>query len=344
MAKFRDSAVDSIGHFEQAQPTANGQGSGRMTPPLSGRPPQAPFAATTGHGGLDALGADGASNQDPSVLDRSIGDILSDLRSLGADKVEKILHHQRQAGVRFGEAAVALGFVSKDDVLYALSQQFHYPYAPEESRSHNPELVTLNEPFGARAEYFRAMRTQLTMRAFVEGEPRRAVAIISPDTRDGKTYCAANLAVTLAQLGGRTLLVDGDMRGPRLHQVFGVPNKVGLSGILSGRSDRQVIQQVAGVPSLFVLPVGITPPNPLELAERPAFGLLMRELAVKFDHVLVDTPAAIYGSDASVIAARCGSAMIIARKNKAKVALLQDLVASFSGSPVKLVGVVLNEF
>ncbi len=279
-----------------------------------------------------------------AVVDRSIGDILAELRNLDAEQVDRVLQHQRENGLRFGEAAVALRLVSKEDVLFALSQQFHYPYAPEEKRAHTPELITLNEPFSARAEYFRALRTQLTMRAFVEGEPRRAVAVISPDTGDGKTYCVANLAVTLAQLGGRTLLVDADMRGPRLHQVFDLPNKAGLSGILSGRSDRQVIQQVPGVSSLFVLPVGTTPPNPLELAERPAFGLLMRELASKFDHVLVDTPAAIYGSDASVIAARCGLAMIVARKNKAKVELLQDLVASFAGSPAKLVGVVVNEF
>jgi len=340
MAKFRDSAINIHGANEigglHGQPTANH------------RPPNVLPLASQALNGFGSTASDGSTGTgqtgEPAVLDRSIGDILADLRDLSADKVEKILHHQREAGVRFGEAAVALGLVTKDDVLFALSQQFHYPYAPEEKRKHTPELVTLNEPFSVRAEYFRALRTQLTMRAFVEGEPRRAVAMISPDTGDGKTYCASNLAVTLAQLGGRTLLVDADMRGPRVHQVFGLPNTVGLSGILSGRSDRQVIQQVAGVPSLFVLPVGTTPPNPLELVERPAFGLLIRELASKFDHVLVDTPAAVFGSDCGVIAARCGMAMVVARKNKARVALLQDLVASFAGSPAKLVGVVMNEF
>ncbi len=334
MAKFRDSSVDVPSLVEAAAAHANNYPP-RVTPPLS---------AVSINGSLGAGAAKDVPDDESAALDRSIGDILSELRNLNVEQVEKVLHHQRETGVRFGEAAVSLGLVTKEDVLFALSQQFHYPYAPEEKRINTPELVTLNEPFGARAEYFRAMRTQLTMRAFAEGEMRRAVAIISPDTGDGKTYCAANLAVTLAQLGGRTLLVDADMRGPRLHQVFGLSNKTGLSGILSGRADRQVIQQVAGVPSLFVLPVGTTPPNPLELAERPAFGLLMRELAAKFDHVLVDTPAAIYGSDASVIAARCGSAMIVARKNKAKIDLLQDLVASFAGSPAKLVGVVMNEF
>ena len=98
------------------------------------------------------------------------------------------------------------------------------------------------------------------------------------------------------------------------------------------------------MPSLFVLPVGITPPNPLELVERPAFGLLVRELLSKFDHVVVDTPAAVHGSDSAVIAARCGAALVVARQNKARVAALQELVANLAETPAKLVGVVYNEF
>ncbi len=284
-----------------------------------------------------------AAGDDAEVHDRSIGDIIAELRNLSAEQVEKVLEHQRATGVRFGEAAVALGFASKEDVLFALAQQFHYPYAPEEERKLSPELVALNEPFSPRAEYFRALRSQLMMRLFQEGEPRRAVAIISPDAGDGKTYCACNLAVALAQLGGRTLLVDADMRGPRVHEMFRLQNRTGLSGILSGRADKGVIQQVPSVPSLFILPVGTTPPNPLELVERPAFGLLMRELAAKFDHVVVDTPAGVYGADAAVVAARCGSALVIARKDASRVAMLQELVASFEGSHVKLAGVVVNE-
>ncbi len=286
----------------------------------------------------------GVGANDSTVLDRSIGDILAELRNLSAEQVEQILAHQRAHGVRFGEAAVALGLASRDDVLFALAQQFHYPYAPEEQRQVSPELVALREPFGPRAEAFRALRSHVIMRLFNEPGPRSAVAVISPDAGDGKTYCTANLAVSLAQLGGRTLLVDADLRGPRQHQVFGLTNRAGLSGILSGRSDNQVIQQVPGVESLFVLPVGTTPPNPLELVERPAFGLLMRELTSKFDHVVVDTPAAVYGADASVIAARCGAALVIARKHASRVAWLQELLASFDGSPVKVAGVVMNEY
>ena len=102
--------------------------------------------------------------------------------------------------------------------------------------------------------------------------------------------------------------------------------------------------QIPDVPSLFLLPVGITPPNPLELVERPAFGLLMRELVNKFDHVVVDTPAAIYGSDSAVIAARCGAALVIARQDRSRVAQLEDLVANVSETSAKIAGVIVNEF
>ena len=288
----------------------------------------------------------GASYDDGKVAvhDRSIGDIISETRNLTAEQIERVLDYQREKGVRFGEAAIALGFASTDDVLFALSQQFHYPYAPEERRKVNPELVSLNQPFSHQAESFRAVRSQLMMRLFNEGEPRRALAIVSPDSGDGKTYFAANLAVALAQLGGRTLLVDADLRGPRQHEVFNVSNEAGLSGILSGRAETKVVQQVPDVPSLFLLPVGITPPNPLELIERPAFGLLMRELISKFDHVIVDTPAAVYGADSAAIAARCGAALVIARKDVSRVGALRDMVVQLSGSPAKLAGVVMNEF
>ena len=270
-----------------------------------------------------------ASDADSKLIpERSIGAIISETRNLTADQIEKVLNHQREKGIRFGEAAIALGFASVDDVLFALAQQFHYPYAAEDRRKASPELVALNQPFSVQAEAFRAIRSQVMMRLFNEGQERRAIAVVSPDPGDGKTFFAANLAVTLAQLGGRTLLVDADLRGPRQHAVFGIDNSSGLSGILSGRAESKVIQQAHGVPSLFVLPLGITPPNPLELVERPAFGLLIHELLSKFDHVVVDTPAAMYGSDSAVIAARCGAALVIARRNASRVAPLQELVAN----------------
>jgi protein-tyrosine kinase len=279
----------------------------------------------------------------PQPPERLIGAILQDTANLTAEQIERILAYMHERSIRFGEAAVALGFVSADDVMYALAQQFHYPYAPQARRHQNPELVALNQPFSSQSEAFRAIRSQLMTRVFSEGERRRALAVISPDSGDGKTYFAANVAVTLAQLGGRTLVVDADLRKPRLHDVFGIESAAGLSSILAGRAEAQVIQQVMGVPSLFVLPVGIVPPNPLELVERPAFAILMRELTAKFDHVVVDTSAAVYGTDAQVVANRCGAALLVARRNESRVDSLQWLVGSLAEGSSQMVGVVINE-
>ncbi|MDY0743862.1 polysaccharide biosynthesis tyrosine autokinase [Paucibacter sp. R3-3] len=278
-----------------------------------------------------------------AVQERSIGDIIRDARNLTTEEVERVLSYQREKGVRFGEAAIALGLVSQDDVLSALAQQFHYPLAAADKRNNNPELVTLNQPFSVQAEAFRAIRSQVSMRIDPTRQPRAALAIVSPAIGDGKTFFAANLAIVMAQLGGRTLLVDADLRGPRQHEVFGLRNTSGLSTVLSGRTESNLIQQVDGVTNLFVLPGGPLPPNPSELVERPAFGLLMRELCSKFDQVVVDTPAAGYGADSAVIAARCGAALVVARKGSSKVAGLQDLVANFEGGSVQLAGAIFNE-
>ena len=291
------------------------------------------------------IGDLGAGPDGPgAVHDRSIGTILRDAKDLSAEQVERILAYQRDHNLRFGEAAIALGLVTEDDVLFALSQQFHYPYSPEETRDLNPELVTATKPFSQQAEAFRAIRSQLMMRVFNSDGPRRALAVVSPESGDGKTFFSANTAVALSQLGGRTLLVDADLRGPRQHEVFGINVSSGLSGLLSGRAESNVIVQVPDLPSLFVLPVGITPPNPLELVERPAFGLLIRELLSKFDHVVIDSPAAVFGSDAAVIAAKAGAALVIARKGRSRLGALQDLVAMLSETPAKLAGVIMNEY
>lgn len=275
--------------------------------------------------------------------DRSIGDIFRQLKSLTDEQIKSIVDYQATDGGRFGEAAVKLGLVSDSDVVFALSQQFDYPYMPESRREMRRELIAASQPFSKQSEAFRAIRSQLMMRVFNPIEPKRAVAILSTNQGDGKTFFAANLAVVLAQLGGRTLVVDADMRSPRLHELFDLPNTSGLSSILSGRQDDNVIYQAPDIPSLFVMPVGVTPPNPLELLERPAFRLLMGELLRKFDHVIVDTPAASLGSDALVISARCHAALAIARKDQTKIDDLKDLTEAIAASTAKLVGVIFNE-
>ncbi|MBL0730690.1 polysaccharide biosynthesis tyrosine autokinase [Piscinibacter sp. HJYY11] len=278
------------------------------------------------------------------VTDRPIGSILTETKRLPAGQVDKVLDYQRRKGLRFGEAAVALKLITEDDVLYALSQQFHYPYAPHTRRDLSGELVAAMQPFSDQAEAFRALRSQLMMRMFMPGAAPRALAVVSPEKGDGKTFFAANLAIAMAQLGGRTLLIDANLRGPRIHQLFSIDEKAGLSGVLSGRVQSNVIHQIADLNTLFVLPVGVAPPNPLELVERPAFSRLLSELLGKFDHVIVDTPAAQRGSDAGVIAARCGAALVVARRHQSRLGALHQLVSRLKDSPAQLAGMVINEY
>lgn len=277
--------------------------------------------------------------------ERSIGEIISEANKLSTDQIEQILGYQKDNGVRFGEAAVALGLANADDVLWALAQQFHYPYASEGKNSLNAELVVGASPFTVQAEAFRTIRSHLIMKIYSDEGPRPALSILSPDSGDGKTYFAANLAVAFSQLPGRTLLIDADMRNPRIHELFNLPSRSGgLSSILSGRAASKVIQSVKELPNLFVLPVGPTPPNPLELLERPALGLLLRELKTKFDRIIVDTPAMSLGTDGPVIAAKCGAALVVARQNQSRVPALQELVRTVKMSSAKLVGAIVNEY
>jgi protein-tyrosine kinase len=282
---------------------------------------------------------------DESVVhDKVIGEIMLSVNSLTAAQVEQVLSHQKATGLRFGEAAVALKLASDADVLFALSQQFHYPYSPQDRASLNPELVTASSPFSKQAEAFRAIRRQVLQRAFHQDGPKRALAVISPNIGDGKTFFTANLAVVLSQLGAKTILIDADMRGPRQHSVFGVEGSSGLSGVLSGRVGHQVITSIQYLPSLYLLSGGTIPPNPLELIERPAFGILIRELVNKFDYVLVDTPAAVHGADSTAIAQKCGAALCLARKGKTKSNGLQDLVETISAGSVQIAGAIINEY
>jgi chain length determinant protein tyrosine kinase EpsG len=280
----------------------------------------------------------------PTTTARSIGSYLREARQLTDAQIEQILLHQRQLGVRFGEAAVALDLVTRDDVLWALSRQFDYVYARADDEL-SAELIVAAHPFGAEAEAFREIRSQLLAGALgAEGSDRRALAVVSPDRGDGRSYLAANLAVTLGQLGGRTLLVDADLRVPRLHQLFDIdPVHGGLSDMLTGRADAGAILRVGRLPGLWLLCAGTVPPNPLELVQRPSFAGLARELQQKFDHVVFDTPAATHGADARVVASACGIALVVGRKGRSRMHDLAKLTNGF-GRTLAVAGVVMNEY
>lgn len=282
--------------------------------------------------------------QRSSADDRSIGAILIDSGRLTPEDAERILRKQREDGLRFGEAAIKLGLLKEEDIQYALARQFDYPYLVPGESNVSSELVAAYQPFSRQVEALRALRSQLMLRWF-NGDPnRRAIAIVSPGRKEGRSYLAANLAVVFSQLGERTLLIDGDLRNPRQHQLFGLTNRVGLSQMITGRADDSAIERVPAFMDFSVLSAGSMPPNPQELLSRSSFSNLLSSLSSRYDVILVDTPAADEGADAQTVAVRTGAALLVSRQNHSYVGDLQDLSDSLHQATAAVVGVVLNSF
>lgn len=275
---------------------------------------------------------------------RSIGAILVDAGRLSADNAERIVRLQREQGQRFGETAIGLGLLTPADIELGLSHQFDFPYLLKGESQASPELIAAYDPFSAEAEALRVLRNQLMQRWFDGPEKHTALAITSAERNEGRSFLAANLAVVFSQLGERTLLIDGDMRNPRQHSLFGLPNRNGLSAILSGRGHLDTVARVPSLVDLSVLPAGAIPPNPQELFARPMFEQLLHELARRYDVILIDTPASEAWADAQSVVARVGAALVVARKNTSHLRAVKNMVDTMSQAGVAVVGTVLNEF
>lgn len=276
-----------------------------------------------------------------AATDRLIGNLMRAPCGLRDEDIERIAAYQRESGMRFGEAAVALRLAERKDVLAALAQQFHYPVGFM-GRAVDSELVAAANPFSDQADAFRELRTRLL--EVPDGQPARVLSVLSPDAGDGKTYLAANLAVVFSQLAERTLLIDADIRTPRQHRLLGVDNVAGVSSVLAGLAGTEdCIQAVPDLSNLYLLPAGPVPPNPLELLQRPPFGSLVQEMRQQFEHVLIDTPAAVRGADSRVIAARSGASLVVARRGRSRMAPLEGLLDALARAQVKVAGVVMNE-
>jgi len=279
----------------------------------------------------------------PLDAEHSIGAILVKAGKLGIDKTDSIIRRQQLKKVRFGEAAIQLGLLKEEDVRFALARQYHYPYLLQGDGAASNELVAAYQPFSSQVEVLRALRSQLMLRWFNAPE-RKTLALISPDSGEGRSYLAANLAIMFSQLGKRTLLIDADMRHPRQHSLFNLQNQTGLSSILSIRSDASSIQQVPSFINLSLLSAGPTPPNPQELLGHPLFSSLLAYTSNKFDVVLVDTPPAIEYADAATIATHCSGALIVTRQDKTRLYETRQMIEGLTQLGVPMVGAVLNRF
>lgn len=274
-----------------------------------------------------------------------IGEILVRKGRMNDAGVQRVLQTQAETGGRFGEIAISLKLVTRDEVDQALATQFGYLKAGDGTGANLPaKIATAFQPASAYVESVRTLRSQLILRWFDGSPSQSALAVTSVDRGDGKSFITASLGVAFAQLGERTVIIDADMRHPTQHDIFGLENRMGLSAVLSGRAGRDEIRPLAGLPSLSILPSGALPPNPQELLGRPVFAHLLNELSSSFDVILLDTPSAQEASDAHVIAQRARACLLVGRKDKTRTRELSQLAAVYNNSGITVLGSTLNEY
>lgn len=285
------------------------------------------------------LGEPGAANA-PGASP-PLGETLVRDGLLDAGDVVRILTLQERKGLRFGEAALKLRLIKRKDLERALAAQFLQP-GVEPGGGWSSELLALYRPSSPQVELLCQTRSLLTQYWFAV---HPALAIVSPGHGEGRSYLASNLAVLVARLGRQTLVIDGDMRRPRQHQLFGVENRIGLSHVLAGRVRAgDAAQRVPGLGTLAVLAAGAPPPNPLELLDRGAMPAVLRELSQQFSVILVDTPPGNRFGDARVLADCCRGVVMLLRRHHTRVRDAKRLAATLLHTQVKLVGTMLNRF
>ena len=190
------------------------------------------------------------------------------------------------------------------------------------------------------AESFRTVRTNLLFSSADEGG--RRVVVTSTGPGEGKTVVATNLAVALAQAGQRVLLVDADMRKPRVHTVFGQPQEPGLSNVLVGNAKASEAVHTTTVPGLWVMPSGLHPPNPAELLGSKRFKDFMASLSQHFDWVMIDTPPVMAVTDSSVIAHLATGVLFVVGAEMTSRHAAQRALEQLEQARGKFIGAVLN--
>ncbi len=271
-----------------------------------------------------------------------IGELLLEAGKITTRDAEAIMQLQKKSGLRFGDAALHLGLVSETDIQKALSKQFKFPYLTTNREKSRQKLVAAYQPFSKQAEALRAVRSHLILKWF--SETHKTLAVISPSRNEGRSYFCANLAIVFSQLGAKTLIIDADLRNPKLHKMFKLKRKQGLSDLLGGRKIKgSIIFKSAGFSNLCIFPAGTIPPNPVELIGR-GFKNCLRHLHHRFDIILIDTPAAELGVDAQIVAEHSKGALLVARQDKTQLEDLEAIKFAIESSGSVCVGAVINEF
>jgi len=203
----------------------------------------------------------------------------------------------------------------------------------------NDKLITLSDPRSPGAEAFRTLRTNLIFSSL--DHPLTTLLVTSPAPKEGKSTTLANLAVTMAQGGRKTILVDCDLRRPRQHELFGVPAAPGLTSmILDAQADPALA--ATEVENLWLLPVGPLPPNPADLLSSRRMESLISTLKSQADIVLFDAPPILAVTDAALLASKLDGVLLVVSAGRTKREHAQRAKELLEKIHVRLVGAVLT--
>lgn len=203
------------------------------------------------------------------------------------------------------------------------------------------DLTTFEAPSSVLAEAYRSVRTSLLLSS--ADKAPRAILVTSSSPSEGKTATAINTAISLTQTGARVVLVDADMRRPRIHTALSLDTRTGLSSFLSGGEALRDIIHTCNVPNLFVVPCGVLPPNPAELILSGRFRRLLDVLREYFDYVIIDSPPLNNVSDARILALACDCVVMVVKASSTSRHQVSQALGHLTPQHVRMAGVVLND-
>ncbi|HEV7701682.1 MAG TPA: polysaccharide biosynthesis tyrosine autokinase [Pyrinomonadaceae bacterium] len=202
-------------------------------------------------------------------------------------------------------------------------------------------LITMDDRHSPVAEAYRHLRTSLLFSS--AGKPPQTILVTSSQPAEGKTTTAINTAITLAQSGADVVIVDCDLRRPRLHTHFSLENTQGLTNYLSGDKDTEnLLRTYEDLPKLKVITSGPIPPNPAELLSSNEMRNLLTFLSGRFKHVIIDSPPAISFTDAAILSTLVDGVVLVAMANKSSIHLMRQFKQRVGAIGARIYGVVLN--
>jgi capsular exopolysaccharide synthesis family protein len=208
----------------------------------------------------------------------------------------------------------------------------------------SPALTILKAPGSEMAEAFRVLRTSILLSS--ASHPPQVLLVTSANPSEGKTFSSVNLALALAQRGGRVLLVDADLRRPSVLKTLGLQdgNGRGLSSILTGEHDLdETLQVLKEPPNLWVLPPGPIPPNPAELISTPAMEALVQKLRQSFEHIVVDSPPLMLVTDGILLSTLVDGVVLVVESGATSRGALQRVRRILDRAGANTLGAVLNK-